>query len=680
MVSNQLCSSCGEIDFGFFANDFQEYTSRSDVTLSRVSSPGCKFCPLIQHCLSKIDRIKQTPQSTVRGVYDGREIQLYVNNIRLEYSIRHCEPTPGIASTSNQSTYTSKRFNPAELVSWLKECKKQKWKCIQSKQDRSASLRHLSKNFRVIDVIERRIVHLEKFEDYVALSYVWGSTGQSGLNISNRKALESKNGLDQIKNLPQTIVDAMNLCLDIGCRYLWVDSLCIIQDSREDKHSQIHSMAGIYSESYLSCFATAGADANAGLPPYGKFSRTSPIESLIIHLDLHGSFVATLSPQIAAESIATSTWASRGWTLQEQALAQRVVFFTGQYTFFRCKHSLWSEDFGLGFSKNLGQFLHWDLPLPPFYRRKSIDGRIYSCNYKHILGAYLTRQLRYPDDILNAITGVLIRLQDHIGEHVWGLPSLRFSVALGWRTNQPFPGDRRPGFPSYSWAGWMHDGPTYASHADVSFHDVYEDSDIEETNQSALTCWRVDEMCQKPELPIESSNPSIISAKLKEAMKREAGLIICSTNSEDIADATDIFRPAPNTAVDFFNNWTTPSTSPLSQHVFIWASCAKLYVDRTSVGTTYTIRTRPKDNVIGAVELRPDWREMQGDQMEFFVTTAGVYQTPDSKPEVKVRIMMIQLEHKGKPPIYTRVQFSHTPISIQGWALARPKSRLIALI
>jgi hypothetical protein len=41
---------------------------------------------------------------------------------------------------------------------------------------------------------------------------------------------------------------------------------------------------------------------------------------------LKGSFVASLSPQIAAQEIEKSAWASRGWTLQEYALQKGLMF------------------------------------------------------------------------------------------------------------------------------------------------------------------------------------------------------------------------------------------------------------------------------------------------------------------------------------------------------------------
>jgi hypothetical protein len=59
----------------------------------------------------------------------------------------------------------------------------------------------------------------------------------------------------------------------IGERYLWVDSLCIVQDDPQEKHGQIANMDAIYGNAILTINAAAGQDANAGLPGVRPLSR-----------------------------------------------------------------------------------------------------------------------------------------------------------------------------------------------------------------------------------------------------------------------------------------------------------------------------------------------------------------------------------------------------------------------
>ena len=66
--------------------------------------------------------------------------------------------------------------------------------------------------------------------------------------------------------IPRIISDAIQLVKDVGQRYLWVDSLCIVQDDDDDKQQQLPSMVSIYSNAELVVVAAAGSDANTGIP------------------------------------------------------------------------------------------------------------------------------------------------------------------------------------------------------------------------------------------------------------------------------------------------------------------------------------------------------------------------------------------------------------------------------
>ena len=49
-------------------------------------------------------------------------------------------------------------------------------------------------------------------------------------------------------------------------RYLWVDTLCIIQDSEEDWEAELGKVADVYGGAFLTLSAPSGADVHAGLP------------------------------------------------------------------------------------------------------------------------------------------------------------------------------------------------------------------------------------------------------------------------------------------------------------------------------------------------------------------------------------------------------------------------------
>ena len=121
--------------------------------------------------------------------------------------------------------------------------------------------------FRVIDVLQKRIVWIHPSERYATLSYVWGNSTGFQATTSNISDLEHEGGLRKFeKSIPRTIRDAMRLTEDLGERYLWVDSLCLIQDDEENLLDMIGKMDIVYGHSYFTIIAASGKDAEAGLP------------------------------------------------------------------------------------------------------------------------------------------------------------------------------------------------------------------------------------------------------------------------------------------------------------------------------------------------------------------------------------------------------------------------------
>jgi hypothetical protein len=684
--ADAFCLQCNEIKFDFFTKSWQKDQNTEkppDISWSTLAPEHCRFCQLLLHCIGNSQGIST---GTLRGVYASHELQLYMDvrgtSRRLEYSIQPCKPAP--SPYPNEEPQKSVKFDVNELTLWLDRCKIHH--CLPSDHSKHA----LPEGLRLIDVQNQCIIQPKSHVEYCALSYVWGRPGAvQQPRLTSRNRLETPNSLRAL-DLPKTILDAMDLCRDIKCKFLWVDSLCIVQDSGDDKHRQISSMADVYSQSFLAIIACGGNDANAGLAPYardGNPGRNASI-SYLTRKSSKGSFVASLSPQIAAQEIAKSAWASRGWTLQEYALSRRVLFLTGSYAFLRCEKGLWYEDFGLGFSNCFENNLKWDLPLPPFYRKKKDLDRHYPSTFSQMLAQFVRRGLSYDEDILRAFTGILTRMKDSIGSlefgtHLWGLPSKQFGAALQWTTNLPFPGEPRIGFPSWSWAGWIHANDLTAHNG--NFPDMY--GDQRATDISVLTCYIVED--GKNIRTVENCKLDRISLQFNDAKQRHQ-------HSSDTAEIVRLetklrlhFSPRASKELVDYIELHSPSKPPLSHHIFLWASCAYLYIDQPPNTVKYSkvwdfpIRTKKGDRQMGSIRLKPEWREMQPDHMPFFVSTAGMNSLPgpDAHPlQLRFKVILMKLYHNTKPAVYRRIQVSHTAICETDWTSAHPESRLIALV
>jgi hypothetical protein len=110
------------------------------------------------------------------------------------------------------------------------------------------------------------------------------------------------------EEFPPVIRDAIEFTKRLGEKYIWIDSLCIVQDDDEVKSKLISKMNLVYKHAFLTLFAATGEDANAGLPGLrpGTRHRKQAIASIGPGLDL----VYPLSHA----NLGRSAWASRGWT------------------------------------------------------------------------------------------------------------------------------------------------------------------------------------------------------------------------------------------------------------------------------------------------------------------------------------------------------------------------------
>jgi hypothetical protein len=123
----------------------------------------------------------------------------------------------------------------------------------------------------LINIAREQIVRRKPHEEYIALSYVWGDSKNESLRLNalNFQSLSTPGGLNsQEKPIPKTVQDAIHVAQALGLRYLWVDSLCIIQDNPTEVHREISRMGEIYRNSKLTIVAASGNNNRSGLPSW----------------------------------------------------------------------------------------------------------------------------------------------------------------------------------------------------------------------------------------------------------------------------------------------------------------------------------------------------------------------------------------------------------------------------
>jgi hypothetical protein len=334
-----------------------------------------------------------------------------------------------------------------QVKQWLKTCESE-----PQDRCRPGTIHNIS-NFKVVDVQTNRVVSAPENCTYIALSYVWGSAQPfrvkkddfHSLQCSTRSSIASYAQLDRQK-LPRTIRDAMFVVEAIGERYLWVDSLCILDDDEVEIKEMIHAMDTIYKSASFTIIAASGEDADFGLP--GLYPGSRSIQYSIGSID--GVRLVSTEKNMRLD---LSPWAKRGWTYQEYQFSTKTLVFIDDRVFLEYAGFVFGE-------------ANPNRPVLVSGKTRLSDDTSSSNYYSHVQN-YTGRELTYDGDILNAFTAIL---QDHSVRFgtvfCWGLPLQHFTESLMWTNGRHYdktstPLTRRAGsqkgraaFPSWSWAGW----------------------------------------------------------------------------------------------------------------------------------------------------------------------------------------------------------------------------------
>jgi len=230
-----------------------------------------------------------------------------------------------------------------------------------------------------------------------------------------------------LDKLPQTFRDAIIIVRAIGLRYLWIDSLCIIQDSLEDWHFESSRMAEVYTDAYITIAADLADHSDAGLfitdncstnrpPRVRQFSQVDD-DGTSHQIFIRRNFPVPGRPRDHARSCyaseAVSKLGSRGWAFQENILSRRILHFTNAELVWEC---LASHECSCGghvstttpsFTKkrDLG-FILQPFVVPGGRSHNALSPAEASYVWQCIVADFSRRQLTYLTDRLPALSGL----------------------------------------------------------------------------------------------------------------------------------------------------------------------------------------------------------------------------------------------------------------------------------
>ena len=288
--------------------------------------------------------------------------------------------------------------------------------------------------------------------NYLTLSYRWGTDPFTRLTMSNIRAFRRGT---KTSILPKTFQDAMKVTKALGFEFLWIDALCIIQDSEEDWRKESLTMYNVYKNSTCNIAATASHNPYEGLFHQSSSNRGKLGSIKATWSNLNDSFApleqvdTVVGFHHASEEIDTSPLASRAWIFQELYLAPRILHFLESQIYWRCLAGSKSETFPNG----LLDAPVWDKIDFEENRREGIP---LSHSWECVIKFYSRCSATVSTDKLIALSGIAKFFEVEIADqYIAGMWKGYLDTMLNWKVSDPVTVRPRPTpyrAPSWSWA------------------------------------------------------------------------------------------------------------------------------------------------------------------------------------------------------------------------------------
>lgn len=344
---------------------------------------------------------------------------------------------------------------------WIRDCKENHQACGSSRAAPFPT--------RVLDIQgpdARLVEDLTEEGNYVALSHCWG---KGDFIITEKSTIQSHKTRIGLESMPQNFRDAIYVSKALGYKYLWIDSLCIIQGDEQDWVKESNLMEGVYHNADLVIAATCAPNAKDGFlaevrPPY----REGTVPVTLQDIDEPTTFYYRLVPPHRCQE---GPLDGRGWAFQERLRARRYLSFGSREITWLCQTAMHCECEGAEVVSD-----HWrnrerslELFLP-----YTTDQELHKRWRLEIVTSYTQRKLSKCSDKLVALTAIAKWFQEKLtSSYLAGLWERDMVLDLLWSTEYPsrrvmYKRNHGPRYkaPTWSWAachGWIYYplGPKY---------------------------------------------------------------------------------------------------------------------------------------------------------------------------------------------------------------------------
>ncbi|KUJ20807.1 HET-domain-containing protein [Mollisia scopiformis] len=341
-----------------------------------------------------------------------------------------------------------------------------------------------------------RLIQTSKTEKgrYLALSHCWGPPGTKKL-LTTTETLESRLASIDQSEMPANFSDAVIITRRLGYRYLWIDSLCIIQDSKTDWETESQNMGNIYTNAAITLAAAAATSGEGGMLTKGyqpvsndklnpknwfltdsigrshvAFAQDnsqsgiaqakSVLSSCRIKLNSDDEAQSIILDPLTEFSDLEENWfrctvlgplALRGWCLQEKLLSRQILYYGNRQIYWQCasaRKAADGEDVPASAARseaNIGnEVSDWPdiLSLRELHqqavdsgsleKREAVEIKIYK-TWHNVLFLFINRRLTYDSDRLPGLAGMATLIHELTDDrYVAGFWLKYLPVSLLW--------------------------------------------------------------------------------------------------------------------------------------------------------------------------------------------------------------------------------------------------------
>jgi len=289
---------------------------------------------------------------------------------------------------------------------------------------------------------------------YLALSYCWGTGPKDYVLTSNTMA--DKCERIPLRSLPQTIRDAIAITRHFSYRFIWIDALCILQDSTSDWESEAAVMGRIYANATFTIAAASASAATEGIFTDRRIDTLSPPRlSFFCQDGTKGTALIRYKSPSHADTIQPLHF--RAWTLQERLLSPRVLLYGSHHLTWECAHHSLAEGETPYDSSSLVSGAPASVTVSSSGHLSDEEKDDLCTRWYTIVREYSKRNMTVASDKLPALAGIAAKFHELLlgqDQYIAGIWRGHLPEGLVWTvsgTSKPIR-SRQYRAPSWSWA------------------------------------------------------------------------------------------------------------------------------------------------------------------------------------------------------------------------------------